>query len=130
MGKEKLKPNINKIFTLIGILNKDKRYELEAYSFIMSSLDYTMKQLKRKGHVTGQELSEGIKDYALQQFGPMARSVLEKWGIKNTSDFGEIVYNMINAGLLGKTETDSKNDFHERFDFKEAFDKGCKYTIK
>jgi len=129
MAEEKNKQSMNKVFALLTILNKDKRYDPEAYSFIMTSLDYTMKKLKRKGHVTGQELSEGVKDYCLDQFGPLARLVLEKWGIKSTNDFGEIVFNLINSGLLGKTEEDRKEDFHNRYDFKEAFDKGCKYSL-
>jgi len=118
-----------KIFALLKILDKDKRYDPEAYSFIMASLDYTMKKLKRKGHISGQELSDGVKDYCLDQFGPMARLVLEKWGIKTTNDFGEIVFNLIDSGLLGKTDQDRKEDFHNRYDFKEAFDKGCKYPL-
>ena len=120
---------MSKVSALLKILDKDKRYDPEAYSFIMASLDYTMKKLKRKGHVTGEELSIGAKDYCLEQFGPMARVVLEKWGIKSTNDFGEIVFNLINSGLLGKTDEDRKEDFHNRYDFKEAFDKGCKYSL-
>ncbi|MDP2921695.1 MAG: hypothetical protein Q8O12_04955 [Candidatus Omnitrophota bacterium] len=120
---------MTKVFALLKILDKDKRYDPEAYSFIMTSLDYTMKNLGRKGHVTGQELSDGIKDYAMEQFGPMARLVLEKWGIKSTNDFGEIVFNLINSGLLGKTAHDRKEDFNNRYDFKEAFDKSIKYSL-
>jgi len=129
MGKRKQVYNMDKIFTLLKMLNKDKRYELESYSFVMSSLDFTIKGLGRKGHVTGQELLEGIKGYALEQFGPMARSVLAHWGIKTTDDFGEIVFNMIDAGMLGKTECDSKEEFRDRFDFKSAFDNKRNYTI-
>ena len=129
MAEEKSKQSMNKVFALLTILDKDKRYDPEAYSFIMASLDYTMKKLKRKGHITGQELSDGVKDYCLEQFGPLARTVLEKWGIRSTNDFGEIVFNLINSGLLGKTEEDRKEDFHNRYDFKEAFDKGCKYSL-
>ncbi len=129
MAEDRNKQNINKVFALLKILNKDKRYNPEAYSFIMASLDYTIKRLGRKGHITGQELSEGIRDYAIEQFGPLARIVLEKWGIKSTDDFGEIVFNLIDSGLLGKTEEDRKEDFHNRYNFKEAFDKGCKYSL-
>ncbi|PIV39452.1 MAG: hypothetical protein COS29_02480 [Candidatus Omnitrophica bacterium CG02_land_8_20_14_3_00__42_8] len=129
MAEEKNKQRMNKVFALLTILTKDKRYDPEAYSFIMASMDYTMKKLKRKGHVTGQELSDGIKDYCLEQFGPLARPVLEKWGIKSTNDFGEIVFNLIDSGLLGKTERDRREDFHDRYNFKEAFDKGCKYSL-
>ncbi len=129
MAEDKNKQNITKALALLNILDKDKRYDPEAYSFMMASMDYTMKKLKRKGHVSGQELSDGVKDYCLEQFGPMARSVLEKWGIKSTNDFGEIVFNLIDSGLLGKTAEDRKEDFHDRYDFKEAFDKGCKYSL-
>jgi len=129
MAQDNKKQNMNKVFSLLKILDKDKRYNPEAYSFIMASLDYTMKKLKRKGHVTGQELSDGARDYCLDQFGPMARLVLEKWGIKSTNDFGEIVFNLIDSGLLGKTDKDRKEDFHNRYDFREAFDKGCRYSL-
>ena len=129
MAEEKNKQSMNKVFALLKLIDRDKRYDPEAYSFIMASLDFTMKRLKRKGHITGQELADGIKDYALDQFGPMARVVLEKWGIKSTNDFGEIVFNLIGSGLLGKTEEDRKEDFNNRYDFKEAFDKGCKYSL-
>ena len=84
MAEEKNKQSMNKVFALLKLIDRDKRYDPEAYSFIMASLDFTMKRLKRKGHITGQELADGIKDYALDQFGPMARVVLEKWGIKST----------------------------------------------
>ena len=129
MGKRSSKFSINKIYALLKVLTKDKRYDPESYSFVMSALTYTSKKLKKRGHVSGQELLDGIKDYALEQFGPMARIVLEHWGIKATDDFGEIVFNMINAGILGKTDQDSKLDFNNRYDFKDVFDKGCKYSI-
>lgn len=111
------------------MLDKDRRYDLESYSFVMAALNYTTKRLRRRGHIKGQELLDGIKDYALEQFGPMARTVLEHWGITTTNDFGEIVFNMIDAGILGKTDQDSKKDFDNRFDFKTAFDKACKYPL-
>ena len=129
MGKRSGKFSINKIYALLEVLTKDKRYDSESYSFVMSALTYTSKKLKKRGHVSGQELLDGIKDYALEQFGPMARIVFEHWGIKTTDDFGEIVFNMINAGILGKTDQDSKLDFNNRYDFKDVFDKGCKYSI-
>lgn len=123
------KRNINKVFALLKVIDRDKRYNPESYSFVMAALDFTAKRLGKKGHLKGQELLKGIRAYALEQFGPMARSVFEHWGIRTTNDFGEIVFNMIDAGLLGKTEQDSKEDFNNGFDFKEAFDKGLRYTI-
>ncbi len=104
------------------LLNKDSRYKVEAYEFIMQALHFTQKKLNRKGHITGKELSEGIKEYALDKFGPMARTVFEHWGITKTEDFGEIVFNMVENNLIAKTEKDSKEDFRGVYDFKEAFD--------
>ena len=129
MGKRSSKFSINKLYALLKVLTKDKRYDPESYSLVMSALTYTSKNLKRRGHISGQELLDGIKDYALEQFGPMARIVFEHWGIKTTDDFGEIVFNMINSGILGKTDQDSKLDFNNGYDFKDVFDKGCKYSL-
>jgi uncharacterized repeat protein (TIGR04138 family) len=104
------------------IIAEDSRYCPQAYEFIMRALLFTQKRLRRKGHVTAQELSQGIRDLAIEEFGPLARTVLEHWGITKTEDFGEIVFNMIGEKLMGKTEEDSKDDFKDLFDFKQAFD--------
>ena len=108
------------------ILAKDPRYHREAYLFLRESLDHTQKIVSKpkKGeirHVSGQELLAGIREYALEQFGPMAMTVLEEWGIKSSEDFGEIVFNMVEHGLLAKTEKDSREDFKAGYDFYEAF---------
>ncbi len=129
MGQRKQKTNINKLFALIELLNKDKRYNPEAYAFIIASLDYTTKKLKRKGHVSGEELLEGVREHSMNRFGPMARLVLEYWGIKKTNDIGEIVFNMIDSGILGKTDNDSKKDFDDKFDFKTAFDESFRFSL-
>lgn len=129
MAERKRKPNINKVMALLKVIDRDKRYDPESYSLVMSALDFTTRKLSRRGHVSADELLEGIKEYTIEQFGPMSRIVLEHWGIKSTNDFGEIVFNMIDVGMLGKTESDSKEDFDNRFDFKDAFDKAAKYTI-
>ncbi len=105
---------------------RDPRYAADAYFFVVEALNTTTKKhLKqnpdRDKHVTGQELSEGIRDVALEEFGPMAYAVFTEWGIHATNDFGEIVYNLIDIGRLGKTDTDSKSDFNAVFDFDEAF---------
>src|ERR1051325_11057731 len=88
---------------------KDPRYQREAYQFVREALDHTHKNISRQNrgklrHVTGQELLEGIRDYALAQFGPMAMTLLAEWGIHTGEDFGEIVFNMVEIGLLAKTE--------------------------
>ncbi len=106
---------------LKDILNRDSRYKAEAYEFLMQALFYTQSKLKRQGHITGKELLCGIKEYAVQQFGPLTQSVFEDWGVRNTDDFGEIVFNLVNNGLLRKTEDDSLDDFREVYEFRDAF---------
>jgi len=108
------------------LLKKDPRYHREAYLFVREGLDHTQKLLGRSGkdeihHVTGQELLEGIRAYALQQYGPMTITVLGEWGVQRCEDFGEIVFNMIAASILAKTERDSAEDFKNGYDFVEAF---------
>jgi uncharacterized repeat protein (TIGR04138 family) len=108
------------------ISEKDPRFHREAYVFVKDALDYTQKAISKinKGsirHVTGQELLAGIRDFALTQYGPMALMLLGEWGVRKCSDFGDIVFNMINVGWLAKTETDSKADFDGGYDFAEAF---------
>lgn len=107
---------------------KDPRYTREAYLFVREALDHTQKSLAKETrgrirHVTGQELLGGIREYALSQFGPMAMFVLEEWGIHACEDFGEIVFNMVDIGLLAKTEKDSRADFSKGYEFTEAFRK-------
>jgi len=104
------------------IIDTDPRYKLEAYLFLIEALEYTMQKLERQGHVTGRELLEGIRDLAKTRFGPMARMVFESWGVKATDDFGEVVFNLVEAGILGKTEQDSKDDFRGVYDFADVFE--------
>jgi uncharacterized repeat protein (TIGR04138 family) len=105
---------------------KDPRYSREAYLFIREALDFTQKSIARRlrgrlRHVSGQELLGGIRDYALEQFGPMAITVLAEWGVTRCEDFGEIVFNMVDIGLLAKTTKDSRADFASVYDFDEVF---------
>lgn len=106
----------------------DPRYDRDAYLFVREGLDYTLKLLKKQAHtdpkhrhVSGQELLDGLRQFALDQFGPMAKTVLEHWGVRKCEDFGELVFNMVEKGILGKTDQDSREDFRGGFDFNEAF---------
>ena len=110
------------------MIEKDPRYPREAYIFVREGLDHTQKQHAKQRseqlcHVTGQELVAGMKDYALSQYGPMSLMVLGEWGIARCEDFGELVFNMIDHGLLSKTDTDTREDFKGGYDFQEAFRK-------
>jgi uncharacterized repeat protein (TIGR04138 family) len=108
------------------ILREDPRYDEHAYYFLREALDFTIKLLAKPAggaarHVSGGELLEGIRQYALQEYGPMARTVLNRWGIKRCEDFGEIVFHLVQKGILGKTDQDRKEDFAGGYDFDEAF---------
>jgi uncharacterized repeat protein (TIGR04138 family) len=112
--------------TIDAILGKDSRYNRDAYLFIREALDHTQKLLGRSGkneihHVSCQELLEGIRAYALQQYGPMTVTVLGEWGIRHCEDFGELVFNMIEVSILAKTDRDTRDDFKNGYDFFEAF---------
>jgi len=116
--------------TVEMILAKDSRYARDAYFFVRDALDVAKKQVHKENresreekHVTGQELLEGIRQFALNQFGPMALTVLEEWGVHNSRDFGEIVFNMVEIELLAKTEKDNRDDFNNGYDFTDAFRK-------
>jgi uncharacterized repeat protein (TIGR04138 family) len=135
---------------IIDLLRKDRRYRLEAYVFVFEALSYAQNVLELgtskeseplaqtvdeepveqgpQRHVTGQELCEAIRQYASDQFGYMAKTVLGSWGIRTTGDFGEIVFNLIRIGKMRKTPDDRREDFDNVFDFDEAF---CKqFRIK
>lgn len=109
------------------IIAGDGQYKFEAYSFVMAALHYTVSKFDKPRHVTGQELLEGIRQYALDQFGPFARTVLNYWGIYETEDFGKIVFALVDAGILRKQPEDKIEDFKNVYQFQEAFDRG--YTI-
>ena len=106
---------------------KDPRYERDAYAFLREALEYTQQAIKKNRgrirHISGQELLAGIREFALEKFGPMALMMLGEWGIHNCRDFGEIVFNMVESGLLQKTEKDTREDFRQGYDFTDAFGK-------
>jgi uncharacterized repeat protein (TIGR04138 family) len=132
------------------VIARDSRYSIEAYAFVLESLKIakTRKLKKRQkrsdqataarprkkarpsqskegkaddpGHVTGPELCRGARNLALRYYGMMAQSVLDLWGIRSTSDIGEIVFNLIESGVLDKTPTDQRSDFDGVFDFAKA----------
>ncbi len=100
---------------------KDRRYKADAYEFLMQALHFTQGKLKKKAHLSGKELLLGIKDFAIEQYGPMSKTVLEHWGVTKTEDFGNIVFNMVERRILSKTDEDSITDFKNIYGFKEAF---------
>jgi uncharacterized repeat protein (TIGR04138 family) len=115
---------------IVGLICKeDSRFDRKAYAFVRQALDHTVKELKRKNpertgksqHVTGTELLHGIRAHALEQFGPLTKTVLASWGIHRCADFGDIVFNLIEYNVFSKTESDRREDFADIYDFDEAF---------
>jgi uncharacterized repeat protein (TIGR04138 family) len=120
-------PDFAEIVNLI--CKEDARFDRKAYDFIRLGLDHTVKELKskessrttRSRHVSGPELLEGLRVYALDQFGPLTKTVLESWGIHRCSDFGDIVFNLIEYNVFSKTDNDRREDFANLYTFDEAF---------
>lgn len=115
---------------IVGLICKeDPRFDRKAYDFIRLGLDHTVKELKNKEstrasrsrHVSGPELLEGLRVYALDQFGPLAKTVLESWGVNRCSNFGDIVFNLIEYNVFSKTDNDSREDFSDIYTFEDAF---------
>lgn len=94
-----------------GILARDERYRLEAYRFVLAALTYTIQRSGRSGHVSAAELLGGIRDFGLEQFGPLTKTVFNYWGVEHSAQFGDIVFNLIEAGLLGRRREDRREDF-------------------
>ena len=106
-------------------LLEDPRYPAEAYYFIRDGFEYVAADLAEKEgaprHLSGAELAKGLREFALDEYGPMAFFTLAQWNIHATSDFGELVYNLIRMGRFSKTKGDRKGDFDDIYDFDAAF---------
>jgi|TARA_B000000441_G_C21594448_1_gene261993 uncharacterized repeat protein (TIGR04138 family) len=106
----------------------DGRYNKEAYAFVYKSLHYTVQKLGKRQlpqaqrHISGADLLKGLSELALDEFGPLTISVFAHWGVYKTEDFGHIVFNLVNEGLMGKTEQDKIEDFTDVYDFAVEFD--------
>lgn len=126
----------------LELLQRDPRYKREAYDFVRQSLAFAQQVLGLGGmaasqvadlgpddeppvepHLTGQQLCDAIRRFALDQFGLLAKFVLNSWGLHTTGDFGEIVYNLISIGEMKKSEADRREDFDDVYDFEQAFRK-------
>ncbi len=137
---------------ILRLLAEDRRYKIDAYAFVFDALHFAQSELgmgsearsepgaprepeeeddpaEPQRHVTGQELCEAIRQYALSQYGYMAKTVLNSWGIHATGDFGEIVFNLIRIGRMRKTPGDRRADFEDVYDFDAAFRRGFRITL-
>ena len=111
--------------SVYSILQREKRFEPHAYFFLKDALDFTLKRIAennggRTRHVTGQELLEGFRDLALDQFGPMASTLMREWGLRACQDVGDMVFHLIDEQVFGKQESDRREDFSGNFDFEES----------
>ena len=110
------------------LAERDGRYKRDAYLFVYDALQYTVEKLgktalpKEKRHISGRDLLFGISEYSAEQYGPLTCSVFSHWGINQTRDFGEIVFNLVEAELMSKTEDDHIEDFVHVYQFAEEFD--------
>jgi uncharacterized repeat protein (TIGR04138 family) len=115
-------------------------YPIEAFEFVQRGLSYTVHKIhgqqraadspKISLHVSGQDLCEGLRQFALAQWGMLARTVLARWSITSTWDFGRIVFAMVEGGLMQKTAQDNIEDFRNVYDFRHAFDANYKIENK
>jgi uncharacterized repeat protein (TIGR04138 family) len=157
-------PLVDPSHPLAHLLQRDRRYPLDAYLFILESLSFAQDALgmgqeppaeelepipggdgepsgrgkpragrsqrrrRAERHLTGQELCEAARQYALRQYGYLAPAVLGTWGLRSTDDFGEIVFNMIEIGQMRKTRHDKRQDFHGVYDFREAFSRDLSFV--
>ncbi len=109
--------------SVASILRRDSRYDAQAYHFLKDSLDFTLRRLIESNggqarHVTGKELLEGFRDHAIEQFGPMAATLMDEWGVNECGDVGNMVFRMIEEQVFGKQESDKPEDFERVFDLR------------
>ena len=108
-----------------NILKRETRFEAGAYFLLKDALDFTLKRTREahgeERHVSGAELIHGFRDHALEEFGPMALTLLEEWGVTQCSDVGDMVFELIEEGMFGRQDSDTREDFANHYEFSEAF---------
>ena len=112
---------------LAEIRRRDGKYNERAYVFVLAALEFAQTKLPARRHLSGVELAWACRDFALEQFGMLANSVLTHWGINTTEDFGQIVFMLIDVGLLARQPSDRLEDFERVYDFAQVFKAGAGY---
>ena len=107
---------------------REQRFDERAYLFVLGALEYCQQRLPERRHITGRELALACRDLALERFGVLARMVLEHWGVQSTSDIGDMVFALVDLGLLMSQPTDTREEFADVFDFDRAFDREYPWT--
>jgi uncharacterized repeat protein (TIGR04138 family) len=108
---------------------REPRFHEHAYLFVLSALEFSQARLTERRHITGRELAEACRDLALKRYGVLARMVLGYWGVTSTADFGNIVFTLVDLGLLLSQATDTRDDFEGVFDFQDAFDRDYPWNV-
>ena len=134
-------PEMPQPHPIFKVLEDDERYKLEAYQFVREALSYAQEVMELgsseapssdgqqpERHLTGPPLCEASRRYALDQYGLLAKTVLESWGIRGTEDLGEIVYNLIEVDLMKKSDHDRREDFDGVFDFESGLTGSFEFT--
>ena len=122
--------HLNDFFLRLNRIIKDEpHFKEEAYLFVMSALNRALRGLEKPRHIQGQELLGSIRAEAEEQFGPMAATVFYHWGIKNSLDFGAIVFNMVREGILSKADSDRLEDFKDSVFFENLFNQLSGYRL-
>ncbi len=111
--------------SVVSILKREKRFDPHAYFFLKDALDFTLKRIAEGNggmarHVSGPELLEGFRDFALEQFGPMGSTLMREWGIRKCQDVGDMVFHLIEEQVFGKQDSDSREDFAGTFDLDDS----------
>jgi uncharacterized repeat protein (TIGR04138 family) len=102
---------------------RESRFDEKAFLFVLAAIEFCQQRLTERRHLSGRELALGCRDLALERYGVLARSVLEHWGLTSSASIGEVVFALVDVGLLSAQPTDSAADFLDVFDFHEAFDR-------
>jgi uncharacterized repeat protein (TIGR04138 family) len=105
------------------IRSRDRRYHADAYLLVLDAVETVLLEIAQARHISGAELCRGLRTLAAARFGPMAKEVLNFWGVRSTEDFGNIVFNLVDAGLLLTTEHDRIEDFIDVYEFGDAFER-------
>jgi uncharacterized repeat protein (TIGR04138 family) len=117
-----------------GILDelqaRNPRFHAKAYFFVLAALHSVLRSLEGPRHISGEELVEGVRELAFERFGPMAGTVLGHWGIHATEDVGDVVFALVEQGVLVKQEGDSREDFADVFDFEEVFELNYPWNVQ
>ena len=113
---------------------REPRFHEHAYLFVLAALEYCQQRVLERRHISGQELACACRDLALERYGLMARLVLDHWGVRNTEDIGDIVFALVDLGLLISQATDTRDEFHRVFDFDQAFEReypwSCEHQLQ